>query len=270
MILHNINPDIFVLGPFHVRFYGVVYAFGFLIAYLLLSYYSKKKLIKNFEENNVDIYILWLMFGSIIFARLFEVIFYEPIYYFGNPIKIFFIWEGGLSFHGGLMGAVIVTYLFCKKKKINFYEIADLLVIPFAMILGFGRMANFINGELWGTKSNLPWCVDYSQNQYMYNPPEGCRHPSQIYESFYSFVIFFVLLWLHTKNKLNKVFPKGFIFWMFVMLYGIFRFIENFWREDARYFGISIGQYMCFVMIIVSAIFLWKMFKKKIKIKNKN
>lgn len=262
MIFHNINPDLFVVGPFHIRFYGLVYAIGFLIAYFLLKYFSSKKFVKNLNSEDVENYILLLMVSSILMARVFEIIFYDPAYYFSDPIKMLFLWEGGLSFHGGLVGAIIATVFFCKRKKISFYEIADILVIPFALMLGFGRIANFVNGELWGTITNVPWCIDYSNNQFIASPPSGCRHPSQLYESFYSFVIFFILLWLHAKNKLKKAFPKGFIFWMFVMLYGIFRFIENIWREDIRYLGISVGQYLCIVMIVIAGIFLMRMYKK--------
>jgi phosphatidylglycerol---prolipoprotein diacylglyceryl transferase len=263
MFYHTINPDLLTLGPFHIRFYGIVYALGFLIAYFILQQLAKKEAIKNFTVKDVEMYLLFLVLGVIVGARLFEIIFYDPAYYFSQPLKMLYIWEGGLSFHGGLVGAFLVTYLYCKKKKTSFYDLADVLVLPTAVMLGFGRIANFINGELYGTKTTVAWCVDYSKNQYLYNPPDGCRHPSQLYESAKNFFIFFVLLSLHARKKL---FPKGFLFWLFIFLYGLLRFMTNFWRDDPRWFGLSMGQYLSLVMMIIALPFLvqlWKYKKKK-------
>lgn len=260
MFIHNINPVLVNLGPFEIRYYGLVYVIGFLLAYFILKILAKNGKIKNINSRKVDDLIIYLIIGVIVGARIFEILFYEPAFYFSNPLEMFMIWHGGLSFHGGLVGIIIATLFFCKKNKVKFYDLADVLVIPAALMLGFGRIANFINGELWGTITNVPWCVKFQG-------VEGCRHPSQIYEALKNFFIFFVLIFLN-KNKAKYKLKKGTIFWIFVLLYGILRFITNFWRDDPRILGISMGQFLSLIMIVVAAVFLWKIRRERMKEKS--
>lgn len=224
--IHNLTPTLFSIGPFEVRFYGLVYVIGFLLAYWALKKaVSSGKL--NLKQDDIESYILYLMLGVIVGARVFHVLFWGFSYFMANPIKILFIWEGGLAFHGALVGALLVSYWFCKKKKISLMRLADIIILPAVFVLGLGRIANFINGELWGTATNVPWCV-------YFDGAEGCRHPSQIYGAIKRFFIFGVLFFLNKKER-----KDGFIFWVFVGLMGLGRFIINFWREDIRYFGLS-------------------------------
>ena len=187
-------------------------------------------------------------------ARLAHVIAnYE--FYLNNPLNIFAIWNGGLAFHGGLIGLLIMSYIFSKKKRIHFYDLADIVVIPAVLALALGRMGNFLNGELYGKITNVPWAVKF-QNA------EGFRHPSQIYESLKNFFIFFTLWIIKNKNL-----PKGFLFWSFVTLYGILRFtIEYFFREPISPLGflilnLTVTNISNIIMFIVGLIMLYKLRK---------
>ncbi|MGV8151251.1 MAG: prolipoprotein diacylglyceryl transferase [Candidatus Woesearchaeota archaeon] len=258
VFVNNIDPVFLNLGPFEIRYYGLVYALGFLLAYLFLRDRIKKKILK-IEYADLDNYLLFLIIGVVFFARVFEIIFFSWNYYIANPVEMLLIWHGGLSFHGGLIGAILVTYFFAKKHKIDFYDIADSLVIPAALALALGRIANFINSEHYGKivdAAKTPWCVVYQAVD------SYCRHPSQLYESLKNFLIFGILLIYDNARSQKKDYKKGTLFWMFVLMYGILRFLVNFYRDDVLYWGISMGQWLSFAMVIVAAFFLWKINKK--------
>ncbi len=248
---HNLNPTLVAFGPFEIRFYGIVYALGFLALYFWLDYARKKGDLK-LSRDDIDTFILYEILGVILGARIVHILFWEPAYYFSHPLDILMIWKGGLAFHGGLTGGILAGYLFCKKKKVPFMQMADLTIIPATFALALGRIANFINGEIWGTVTNVPWCV-YFQNV------QGCRHPVQIYGAIKRFFIFGILVILYTKN--NKKHKDGFIFWNFVAMMGAGRFILDFWREDARLFGLAAGQYFSFVMTVVAIYVLYKYYR---------
>src|SRR3989338_5485905 len=160
MFYNNINPALFHIGPFEIRYYGIIYALGFILAYFFVYHLAKKRNL-NLTKDDVADLIFYLIIGTVAGARLFEIIFYEPAYYLANPLEMPAIWHGGLSFHGGLVGAILAAVLFCKKKKVHFYDLADIVVIPLAFALFLGRIANFINGEIVGRVTNLPWCVKF-------------------------------------------------------------------------------------------------------------
>ena len=185
-----INPVLFNLGFLEIRYYGILMAFAFLIGYFIVIKFSKEFNIK--KEISEDFFIYTLI-SLIIGARLFEVLFYDPIYYFSNPIKIFYIWEGGLASHGAIITAFIVAILYCKFKNINFYNLADLFIIPIALGAAFIRIGNFINGELIGKITSVPWAVKFEHN-------EGLRHPVQIYQAITNTITFFILYPLSNKN----------------------------------------------------------------------
>lgn len=252
MFYNNINPTLFNIGPFEIRYYGIIYALGFLIAYFFIYYLAKKRNL-NLTKDDVADFIFYLIIGTVIGARLFEIIFYEPKYYFSNPLEMLAIWHGGLSFHGGLVGAAIASYLYCAKKKIQFYDLADIVVIPLVLALFLGRIANFINGELVGRITNLPWCVKFRDY-------EGCRHPSQIYESLKNLVIFFVL-WSIKDKKMKK----GLMFWSFVVMYSSLRFLIEFAKDPGNngfIMGLTMGQWLNSAMFIVGIYFFIKINKK--------
>lgn len=249
MFYDNIDPVLFNIGPFEIRYYGIIYALGFIIAYFFIYYLAKERKLSLSRDDVADL-IFYLIIGTVVGARLFEVLIYNPIYYFNNPSEIIALWHGGLSFHGGLIGASLAAYLYCRKKKIGFYDIADIAVIPLAIGLFMGRIANFLNSELVGRITNVPWCVKFK----MY---EGCRHPSQLYESAKNLLIFGVLWWL--KDKKLK---KGVMFWSFVLMYSALRFFIEFVREpDSQIgfiLGLTMGQWLCMIMFGVGVYFLFK------------
>ncbi len=243
MFVNNIDPTLFHIGPFEIRYYGIVYVLGFLLAYYVLV---KRRNELKMPREEVDNFMLWLMVCSIAGARAFHILFWEPAYYLSNPLKIFALWEGGMAIHGGILGAVAAIFYFAKKHKISFYRIADILVVPAAFALALGRIANFINNEIVGTISNLPWCVQFKGY-------DDCRHPVQLYAAIGRFALGAYLIALQKMFRLKE----GLLFWNFVLLLGIGRFFCDFFREDPRMFGLSAGQYFSIVMIIAGAVGLW-------------
>ncbi|MBN2111560.1 prolipoprotein diacylglyceryl transferase [Candidatus Woesearchaeota archaeon] len=249
MFIHNINPVIFSIGSMHIRWYGLMYVISFIFLYYMLSYLAKRKKIK-LTQSDIEWFVIIETAALVVGARLFEVLVYSPSYYFANPAKIIAVWEGGLSFHGGLIGMVIATYYFCKAKKVKFLEIADLLVIPMGIALMLGRIGNFINGELYGTVTNVPWCVKFPS-------ASGCRHPSQLYEAGKNLLIF-IALWA-IKDRKEK---PGFFFAVFLIMYGILRFLIEFVREPESMVGfLTLGQFLCVLMIAAGGILLWHLNK---------
>ena len=261
MIFHNINPVLLELGPFQVRYYGLFYALGFVIAYFLISYLSKKRELKITKDDIAD-FLVYAIVGVVLGARLVYVFVYNPLFYLQNPLEIIAVWHGGLSFHGGLLGAIAATYLFCRRKKIKFYDIADIVVLPVALALALGRIGNFMNGELYGRLTDVSWCIDYSKNKFVENLPSGCRHPSQIYASIKNLTIFSIL-WLIKDKKL----PKGFLFWSFVTLYGLFRTIVEFFRAPDEQIGFlfnyfTMGQLLSFPLFLLGLYMLFRLKRK--------
>jgi phosphatidylglycerol:prolipoprotein diacylglycerol transferase len=246
MLMHNLNPVLLDLGFAQIRYYGLFYVIGFLFSIWWVRKYSK------LNKDLVYDMFFYLIVGLITGARLFEIFIWQPAYYFSNPLEMLMIWHGGLSFHGGLIGTIIAAILYCRKKKISFLQIADILVLPACFAMALVRIGNFINGELYGTISNLPWCVKFPG-------ADGCRHPSQIYESIYNIINFAILWTLSTKKH-----KDGFIFAAFLFFYGIFRFVTEFVRfSEWRLFDIfSTGQILCALMIATGAVMMWKLKKK--------
>lgn len=258
MFYNNINPTLFNLGPLQVRYYGIIYALGFVITYFFLIYFVRNKKLK-FKEEEVDHLLFYLLIGVIAGARLFYVLFYNLVFFLENPVEIFMVWHGGLSFHGGLVGAVVAILIFCKKKKVDFYDIVDVMVFPVALALMLGRIGNFLNGELFGRVTDVSWCVKFKD-------VAGCRHPSQLYESFKNLVIFGVLWFVKDKKINGKKLPKGALFWLFVVLYSLFRFIVEFFRQPDIQLGfvlgsLTMGQVLSAVIFVIGVIFLYKLFK---------
>ena len=260
MFFHNINPVLLEIGPFQIRYYGLLYAIGFIIAYFMISYLAKRKKLPITKDDVAD-FLLYEILGVVLGARLVYVFVYNPLFYLQNPFEIAAVWHGGLSFHGGLTGAIIALYLFCRRKNIEFYDLADIAVIPVALALALGRIGNFINAELYGRLTNVAWCVDYTKNQFV-EKINGCRHPSQIYASIKDLAIFAVL-WFIKDKKL----PKGFMFWSFVALYGLFRTIVEFFRQPDEQIGFifnyfTMGQLLSFPLSLIGLFMMYKINKK--------
>jgi len=252
MFYHNINPVLLNLGPFEIRYYGLIFVLGFLIGYFLLVYLAKQRKLDLTKDDLSDL-LLYLLIGIVAGARLFYILFYNLKFYLSSPLDIFAFWHGGMSFHGGLAGGMIAVFLFCKKKKINVYDILDIAVIPAALGLAFGRIGNFLNGELYGRITNIPWAFDFGDGK--------PRHPSQLYGSLKNFFIFGVL-WFLKEKKL----PKGFLFWSFVTMYSALRFFVEFFREPDPQLGfiifnLSMGQILSSIVFFIGIYFLFRLKK---------
>jgi phosphatidylglycerol---prolipoprotein diacylglyceryl transferase len=246
----EIDPIAFQIGPLQVRWYGLMYVFGFVGGYFLVRWLAKKKQI-DLPKDVLQELISYLVVGVIVGGRLGYVIFYNLPFYLANPLEIFAVWRGGMSFHGGLIGASLMGWWFTKKHGLSFYRLADLCVVAVPIGLGLGRIGNFINGELYGRPTNVPWAVVFPQG----GPVP--RHPSQLYEAFLEGVVLFaVLLWLS-----ERVQTEGVMFWTFVGGYGLARFVVEFFREPDPQLGFvvgpfSMGQILSLAMILTAALFL--------------
>ena len=255
MFIHNIDPVLLSLGPFQIRYYGLFWLIGFVMGYFLLIHLAKRKELSITKDDIADL-LLYIIIGTVLGARLFYILVYNLPFYLSNPFEMLSVWHGGLSFHGGLIGAVIAELIYCRRKKIGFYDIADIIVMPLALGLALGRIANFINGELYGRITDLPWAVKFPD-------AEGFRHPSQIYESFKNLIIF-LALWAVKDKKL----PKGLIFWLFVAMYSALRFIVEFTREPDEQLGfiisfLTMGQILSIIMFAIGLFFIYKVSRKK-------
>lgn len=244
---HNIDPVIFSLFGLEIRYYGLMYVIGFIIAYFMITFLVKERKL-NLKKEDVENFLFWLIIGVIAGARIFYILFYNLKFYILNPFEAIALWHGGLSFHGGLVGALVVGFIFCKRKKISLLKLADICVIPLAIGLGLGRIGNFLNGELYGRVTDLPF-------GFKFKDAEGFRHPSQLYESLKNFFIFFVL-WFN-RNKEHK---DGFLFGLFLMLYGLLRFLIEFVREPEIYVGfLTMGQTLSLPLFFIGAYMVWRL-----------
>ncbi len=252
MLSHSISPVLFRIGFVQVTWYALVYIAGFLAALYILI--KNKEEIGMSKEQIYDFLILGIL-GLIVGARIFHILFWGLDYYSDNLINIFYIWQGGFSFHGGLVGVFLTSWFYCRKKKINFWKIADLLALIGVLMPVFSRIANFINQEIVGTITNVPWCFNFNN--------EGiCRHPVQLYASAGRFVFFGALIWL---KKSVKNFKEGFIFWSSIFGVGLGRFFLDFLREDLRYFDLSAGQWFSLGMVFVGVVVLMKLYREGLR-----
>ncbi len=254
MFIHNINPVLLDLGFLQVRYYGLVYFLGFLFIYFYMSSQVKKDKVKGLDKDKLEVFMIYLLAGIVLGARVFTFIFYSPGVLLSNPLELFMVWRGGMSFHGGLIGAILAVYFFSKKHNVKFYSLADLLALPAFFFLALGRIANFVNGELPGTRSDVPWCV-------VFQGFEGCRHPYQLYAAAKDFFLTGILFFVARAWKLKQ----GLLFWYFVLLYNSTRFLLDFLRDpagEAIFLGVSTGQYLSLFFTIIAIYFVYKINKK--------
>jgi phosphatidylglycerol:prolipoprotein diacylglycerol transferase len=258
MMKIDLNPNMVEFGPVRVTWYGMMYVLGFLFSYLLVRYQVKRKDFGISLGEVEDLYF-YLILGLMMGARLGYVLFYDFQAYLSHPLEILAIWHGGMSFHGGLIGTLIVAILYCWKKKKSFWRLADLFIVTAPIGLGLGRIGNFINGELYGRVTRVPWAMIF--------PKGGSlpRHPSQLYESALEGGLLFVILWM-LKDKKH---PDGYLLAVFISLYGTFRFLVEFFREPDVQLGFvlgpfSMGQVLSSFMI-VGGILLMVYLRKRAK-----
>jgi phosphatidylglycerol:prolipoprotein diacylglycerol transferase len=252
----NIDPVLIHLGPLAIRWYALAY-----IAGLFGGIYYMRWLVKSppslATPQQVDDLLLWLLGGIVLGGRLGYVLFYKAGYYLANPVEIFKTWEGGMSFHGGLLGVIIAIMLFARHAKLNQWYIADNIGCAVPIGLGFGRIANFINGELWGRPTDVAWAMIFPGDE-----RQVPRHPSQLYQAFFEGLVLFVIIHLLWRNERIRNRP-GVLTGCFCIGYGIFRMIGETFREPDAFIGFmaggtTMGQWLSLPMILAGAIFIWR------------
>ncbi len=244
----HIDPVIVEIGPLAIRWYGLMYLLGFAGGYLWICFLAKRR---KFDLSNDDIadLVYYGVFGVILGGRLGYVLFYNLGYYLEHPLQIFAVWEGGMSFHGGLLGVTAAVLLFARRRQKPLPEIGDLVAAAAPIGLFFGRLGNFINAELWGRTTDLPWAMIF--------PGAGSlpRHPSQLYEAFLEGIVLFLLLWwAHSRDIV-----RGGAMCLFLAGYGMSRFLVEFVREPDAQLGflpghVTMGQVLSAPMIIIGVV----------------
>src|SRR5210317_1418490 len=248
MFINNFDPVALEIFSLEIRWYSLAYIMGILIGWFL----AKKFLIGKNIYTRFDDYITYVIIGLILGGRFGYVLFYNLGFYINNPLDVFKLWQGGMSFHGGVLGIIIASILFAKKNNDDVYEYLDVIALVAPIGIFFGRLANFINSELYGYETNLPWGVKFVQVDDLY------RHPTQLYEAFFEgFVLFFVLLFFRKKERFKIA---GILSSFFLIFYSIFRFIIEYFRVPDEQLGYLIlnatmGQIISFVFF-VAGIFL--------------
>ena len=251
MFINNFDPVAFSIFSLEFRWYSMAYIFGILAGWVV----AKKFYVRGYElKDKFDDYITFLILGIIIGGRLGYVIIYNFDYYIDNVLEIFKIWQGGMSFHGGLIGVIVASIWFAKKNNQNPYIYLDVVSIVAPIGIFFGRVANFINSELYGTETSLPWGVKFLKIDNL------SRHPSQLYEAFFEGILLFVIL-IYLRNKISIKIP-GFISAIFLIIYSTFRFIIEFVRVPDEHLGyillnLSMGQIMSLIFLIIGCYLIY-------------
>ena len=245
MFINNFDPVAIQIFTLEIRWYSLAYIIGILFGWIL----SKKVFISDLNlKDKFDDFITFLILGIIIGGRLGYVFFYNFEYYFNNPADILKIWQGGMSFHGGLIGVIIASIWFSKKNNQNAFDYLDIISLVAPIGIFCGRLANFINSELYGIETNMPWAVKFVQVDNLF------RHPSQLYEAIFEGIILFIILIYFRKKGFMKI--PGFISGLFLIFYSIFRFLIEFLRAPDEqlgylFFNFTMGQIISFIFLII-------------------
>jgi phosphatidylglycerol:prolipoprotein diacylglycerol transferase len=254
MLVHpQFDPVAFHLGPLSVRWYGLMYLAGFVLFIVLGRRRARSQMLTGWRTGDVDDMLFYGVFGVILGGRLGYVLFYKPAYYFAHPLEIFEVWHGGMSFHGGFLGVLIALWFFARKRQKALLDVTDFVAPLCPLGLAAGRLGNFINGELVGRPTDVPWAMVVPQVD---NQP---RHPSQLYEFGLEGVLLFVIVWIYASRPR----PRGAVSGLFLLGYGAFRFIAEFAREPDNFLGflaggMTMGQWLSLPMIVIgAAMMLW-------------
>ena len=255
MIADIINPVAFDLGFIQIHWYGLMYVFGFLIGYWLAVYRIDRASFPISREQMSD-FLSWIALGVIAGGRAGYMIFYQPDRLLDEPLSLLYVWEGGMAFHGGLIGVIALTWIFARKHKVAPLALGDALAPLIPIGLGLGRLGNFIGGELWGRPTDLPWAMIFPKVD------ELARHPSQLYQFVLEGLVLFVILWLFSSKPRRR----GQVTGLFLLGYGVFRFMVEFVREPDSHLGfiaqnwMTMGQLLTLPMIVIG---IWLLFIRK-------
>jgi phosphatidylglycerol:prolipoprotein diacylglycerol transferase len=263
MFVHpQFDPIAFTVGPFSIgaqtfavpiRWYGLMYLVAFVLFAVLGKFRARQNLLTGWHPRDVDDMLFYGVFGVILGGRLGYVLFYKPLYYLAHPLEIFSVWQGGMSFHGGFLGVLIALWLFARRRDKRWLDITDFVAPLVPLGLAAGRLGNFINGELWGRVTDLPWGMVF--------PPAGPepRHPSQLYQFAGEGVLLFVVLWVYTRRRR----PMGAASGLFLIGYGACRFAAEYAREPDSFLGFlalgfTMGQWLSLPMVVIGvAMMVW-------------
>ncbi len=243
MTYPQIDPVIIHLGPLQLRWYGLMYVVGFIVAYFVIVHICRRR---NYPMTRTEVedLVTYCILGLVLGARIGYCLIYNPMYYLSNPLKFLAVWEGGMSFHGGLVGLVLTGFFFSRARGKPFLLLADLGALAATPGLFFGRIGNFINAELFGRATDVPWAMVF--------PGGGPlpRHPSQLYEAFFEGLLLFMVLYVLSR----KVNTHGIVFGVFMTGYGLTRFVLEFFREPDPQIGyvflsFTMGQILCVIMM---------------------
>ena len=262
MLIHpQFDPIALSLGPLQVHWYGLTYLVAFTLFYLLAvrraagAHFASR----GWNRVMVEDLLFYGVLGVVLGGRLGYVLFYKPGYYLSHPAEIFAVWQGGMAFHGGLLGVIAAMALYARRQRRHFFEVADLVAPCVPVGLAAGRIGNFINGELWGRAADpsLPWAMVFPQSG-----TEVARHPSQLYQFGLEGLMLFAILWWYARVPR----PQGAVAGLFLLGYGVFRFTAEYFREPDSFLGLlalnmSMGQWLCVPMMALGALF-WAMAKK--------
>ncbi|MGE0803659.1 MAG: prolipoprotein diacylglyceryl transferase [Lautropia sp.] len=251
MLMHpNFDPVALQVGPLAVRWYGLMYLLAFAAFYLLgrrrVARIGPGRPLSGFTAKDLEDLLFYGVLGVIVGGRLGYVLFYKPGYYLQHPLEAFAVWQGGMAFHGGLIGVLVACWLFARSRGLRFLDLMDFVAPLVPLGLAAGRLGNFINGELWGRASNLPWAMVFPQSG-----TDFPRHPSQVYQFLGEGLLLFALVWWFSSRPR----PTGAVSGMFLIGYSVLRFLAEFAREPDAFLGLvlgpfTMGQLLCVPMFI--------------------
>lgn len=266
MLIHpQFNPVALDLGLLQIHWYGLSYLAAFGLCYWLAT----RRILQapyaagGWTPRDVEDLLFFVIVGVILGGRIGYVLFYKPAFYFANPAEIIAVWKGGMAFHGGLIGVIVAMGVFAWRRGRRFFEVADLIAPVVPVGLACGRVGNFINGELWGRAADatLPWAMVFPQSG-----TDVPRHPSQLYQFLLEGLLLFVLLWWYGRSRSAHARTDGSVLWgrvsgLFLIGYGAFRFIAEYFREPDSFLGLlalnlSMGQWLCVPMLAIGAV-IW-------------
>jgi phosphatidylglycerol:prolipoprotein diacylglycerol transferase len=252
------DPIAFHLGVVAVRWYGLMYLIGFALGLILGRSRIRSNQNSSMSIREFDDLLFYIVLGVIIGGRLGYSIIYDLGNVIRSPLSVFYVWEGGMSFHGGLIGVCIAILVYASVKQKNWLVLGDFVAPLVPLGLAAGRVGNFINGELWGRPTEVPWAIVFPQSGSFVG-----RHPSQLYEFFFEGLVLFMILWVFSKRQR----PVGVISGLFLACYGFFRFSIEFMREPDQHlgllsFGLSMGQWLCVPMIFIGLILVTRAIRR--------
>jgi phosphatidylglycerol:prolipoprotein diacylglycerol transferase len=252
MLVHpQFDPVAFTIGPLAVRWYGLMYLVGFALFVVLGKFRARRELLTGWHPRDIDDMLFYGVLGVILGGRLGYVLFYKPLYYLANPLEIFAVWTGGMSFHGGFLGVLLAMWLFAGRRGKRWLDVTDFIAPLVPLGLAGGRLGNFINGELWGCPTDGAWGMVFPHADNL------ARHPSQLYQFALEGVVLFLVLWWYTGRRRPMGAPSG----LFLIGYGAFRFIAEYAREPDSFLGLlagglTMGQWLSLPMIAAGVLLM--------------